>query len=139
MAHISGDGGASQSVRCWLQCRILTCHSSPELQVHRLRRDNKDDSGQLTAATRSITQMTLELEAIQKGNYAHFMLKEINEQHESVFNTMRGRVDFENHKVTLGGLKAHLTTIRRCRRIVFVACGTSFHSCLAVSFRSALR
>jgi len=44
---------------------------------------------------------------------------------------MRGRVNFESHKVTLGGLKAYLATIRRCRRIVFSACGTSYHSCLA--------
>jgi glucosamine--fructose-6-phosphate aminotransferase (isomerizing) len=44
---------------------------------------------------------------------------------------MRGRVNFDTRKVTLGGLKAYLATIRRCRRIVFIACGTSFHSCLA--------
>ena len=62
------------------------------------------------------------------------MQKEIFEQPESVVNTMRGRVNFESHKVTLGGLKAYLATIRRCRRIVFCACGTSYHSCVAVSF-----
>jgi len=59
------------------------------------------------------------------------MQKEIYEQPESVVNTMRGRVNFDTHKVTLGGLKSYLPTIRRCRRIVFVACGTSYHSCLA--------
>jgi glucosamine--fructose-6-phosphate aminotransferase (isomerizing) len=59
------------------------------------------------------------------------MQKEIYEQPESVVNTMRGRVNFENHTVSLGGLKAYVSTIRRCRRIVFVACGTSFHSCVA--------
>jgi glucosamine--fructose-6-phosphate aminotransferase (isomerizing) len=88
------------------------------LQVHRLRRD-KSEQGQVSQAFRSITELTLELEAIQKGSYPHFMIKEINEQPDSMFNTMRGRVDFENHKVTLGGLKAHLSFIRRCRRIVF--------------------
>lgn len=60
------------------------------------------------------------------------MQKEIYEQPESVVNTMRGRVNFQNHKVTLGGLKAYVATIRRCRRIIFIACGTSYHSCLAV-------
>ncbi|KAG0362569.1 glutamine--fructose-6-phosphate transaminase (isomerizing) [Podila minutissima] len=44
---------------------------------------------------------------------------------------MRGRVNFDSHKITLGGLKSYLPTIRRCRRIVFCACGTSYHSALA--------
>lgn len=66
-----------------------------------------------------------------KGNFDHFMQKEIYEQPESVVNTMRGRVDFYGHQVKLGGLKEYLSVIRRCRRIVFVACGTSYHSCLA--------
>jgi glutamine---fructose-6-phosphate transaminase (isomerizing) len=44
---------------------------------------------------------------------------------------MRGRINFDDHTVSLGGLKTYLTTIRRCRRIVFVACGTSYHSCVA--------
>merc|ERR1712168_134613 len=53
------------------------------------------------------------------------------EQPESIVNTMRGRVDFENKNVTLGGLKDHLEDIRRCRRIIMIACGTSYHSAIA--------
>jgi len=64
------------------------------------------------------------------------MLKEIFEQQETVMNTMRGRVDFENHKITLGGIKDHLDHIRRSQRILFIACGTSYHS--AVATRSIL-
>jgi glutamine---fructose-6-phosphate transaminase (isomerizing) len=79
--------------------------------------------------------LEIELAEIMKGSFDHFMQKEIYEQPESVVNTMRGRVNFESFKVTLGGLKAYLATIRRCRRIVFCACGTSYHSCLAVSIR----
>ena len=75
----------------------------------------------------------MEIAEIMKGSFDHFMQKEIYEQPESVVNTMRGRVDFDQHKVNLGGLKSYLSTIRRCRRIVFTACGTSYHSCLAVS------
>ena len=60
------------------------------------------------------------------------MQKEIFEQPESVVNTMRGRINFDTGVVNLGGLKSFITTIRRCRRIVFLACGTSFHSCIAV-------
>ncbi|KND04079.1 glutamine-fructose-6-phosphate transaminase (isomerizing) [Spizellomyces punctatus DAOM BR117] len=96
-----------------------------ELHIHRLRREDG------ISAIRSIQTLEMEIAEIMKGSFDHFMQKEIYEQPESVVNTMRGRVNFDNHTVTLGGLKAYLSTIRRCRRIVFVACGTSFHSCIA--------
>ena len=99
--------------------------SEGELRIHRLRRDDG------TSAIRSIQTLEMEIAEIMKGSFDHFMQKEIYEQTESVVNTMRGRVSFEDHKVMLGGLKAYVSTIRRCRRIVFVACGTSFHSCIA--------
>jgi glucosamine--fructose-6-phosphate aminotransferase (isomerizing) len=59
------------------------------------------------------------------------MEKEIFEQPESVINTMRGRVNFDDHRIVLGGLRAQLANIRRSRRIIFSACGTSYHSCVA--------
>ena len=73
-----------------------------------------------------------------KGQYDHFMQKEIYEQPESVVNTMRGRVNFDTRSIMLGGLKAYLPVIRRCRRLLFVACGTSYHSCIAVSWLVSL-
>ena len=73
----------------------------------------------------------MQLENIMKGQYECFMQKEIMEQPESVVNTMRGRVDFEHKKVILGGLSDHIEDIRRCRRIIMIACGTSYHSCIA--------
>jgi len=103
-----------------------------ELHIHRLRR--KDDEAQTpsqVASTRSIETLELEIAAIMKGKFDHFMQKEIYEQPESVVNTMRGRVNFDTNKITLGGLRAYLPIMRRCRRIVFTACGTSYHSCLA--------
>merc|ERR1719228_1633889 len=66
-----------------------------------------------------------------KGNFSSFMQKEIFEQPESVVNTMRGRVIFENKKIVLGGLIDHLAEIKRCRRIILIACGTSYNSCIA--------
>jgi len=96
-----------------------------ELHIHRLRREDGMSS------VRFIQTLELELAEIMKGQYDHFMQKEIFEQPESVVNTMRGRINFDTHKVTLGGLKAYLATIRRCRRIVFCACGTSYHSAIA--------
>ncbi|KAG0781601.1 hypothetical protein G6F22_009491 [Rhizopus arrhizus] len=98
-----------------------------ELHIHRVRRSKEDN----TPATRSIQTLEIELAEIMKGSFDHFMQKEIYEQPESVVNTMRGRVNFENHEVTLGGLRGFTHVIRRARRIMFIACGTSYHSCLA--------
>ena len=80
---------------------------------------------------RHIQHLEQELAQIQKGTFSHFMQKEIFEQPESVVNTMRGRVNFDTYKVTLGGLRSQLSNIRRSRRIIFCACGTSYHSCLS--------
>ncbi|KAL1959250.1 hypothetical protein VTO42DRAFT_2437 [Malbranchea cinnamomea] len=97
-----------------------------QLNIHRL---SKNDG---TSNVRAIQTIELELQEIMKGNFDHFMQKEIFEQPESVVNTMRGRLDVVNKKVTLGGLRQYIATIRRCRRIIFIACGTSYHSCMAV-------
>jgi glucosamine--fructose-6-phosphate aminotransferase (isomerizing) len=97
-----------------------------ELHIHRAK---KSTAGEAT--TRSIQTLEMELNEIMKGPYKHFMQKEIFEQPESTFNTMRGRIDFENSQINLGGIKGWLPTIRRCRRILMIACGTSYHSCLA--------
>lgn len=100
-----------------------------QLHIHRLRRD---ESGKAeTPAIRSIETLEIEIAEIMKGKFDHFMQKEIYEQPESVVNTMRGRVNFDDYKITLGGLRAYLPIIRRGRRIVFCACGTSYHSALA--------
>lgn len=100
-----------------------------QLHIHRLRRD---ESGKAeTPAIRNIETLEIEIAEIMKGKFDHFMQKEIYEQPESVVNTMRGRVNFDDYKITLGGLRAYLHIIRRGRRIVFCACGTSYHSALA--------
>ncbi|KAJ3129780.1 glutamine--fructose-6-phosphate transaminase (isomerizing) [Nowakowskiella sp. JEL0407] len=96
-----------------------------DLHIHRLRRDDSMSS------VRPIQTLEAELAQIQKGNFAHFMQKEVFEQPESVVNTMRGRINFDEHLVVLGGLRSQLANIRRSRRIIFCACGTSFHSCVA--------
>jgi len=96
------------------------------LNIHRLKKADGSSN------VRTIQTLELELQEIMKGKFDHFMQKEIFEQPESVVNTMRGRLNVENKTVTLGGLKSYLETIRRCRRIIFIACGTSYHSCMAV-------
>ena len=103
--------------------------SEGELHVHRLR---KEPGAASTTEQRQIQTLELELAAIMKGKFEHFMQKEIFEQPESVVNTMRGRVNFEKHAVKLGGLQfKHMAAIRRARRLIFIACGTSYHSCVA--------
>ncbi|CAG7849715.1 Glutamine--fructose-6-phosphate aminotransferase [isomerizing] Short=GFAT; AltName: Full=D-fructose-6-phosphate amidotransferase; AltName: Full=Hexosephosphate aminotransferase [Serendipita indica DSM 11827] len=104
-----------------------------ELHIHRLRAntDGGVSPGRGAEQHRAIETLEMELAEIMKGKFDHFMQKEIYEQPESVVNTMRGRINFDNNKITLGGLKAYLPIIRRGRRIVFIACGTSYHSCVA--------
>ena len=59
------------------------------------------------------------------------MQKEIFEQTESVVNTMRGRVNFDEEVVTLGGIRDYVPEIKRCRRLLLIGCGTSYHSAIA--------
>uniref|UniRef100_A0A8C4VYI9 Glutamine--fructose-6-phosphate aminotransferase [isomerizing] 1 n=1 Tax=Gopherus evgoodei TaxID=1825980 RepID=A0A8C4VYI9_9SAUR len=96
-----------------------------KLSLHRLKRSASDDP------SRAIQTLQMELQQIMKGNFSAFMQKEIFEQPESVVNTMRGRVNFETKTVLLGGLKDHLKEIRRCRRLIIIGCGTSYHAAIA--------
>merc|ERR1712055_473395 len=93
------------------------------LSIHR---PNKE--GELA---REITTLKMEIQQIMKGNFSSFMQKEIFEQPESVVNTMRGRINFDLEQVTLGGIKAYIPEIKRCRRLLMIACGTSYHSAVA--------
>ena len=78
---------------------------------------------------RALSVLEMEVEQIKKGSYDHFMQKEIHEQPHSLTTTMRGRL--KDGGVLLGGLKEHLKTIRRSRRVVFIGCGTSYNAALA--------
>ncbi len=75
-----------------------------------------------------IETVELELEAIEKGGYDHFMLKEIFEQPRSIADSMRGRINLEDATLLLGGLRDYLDKIAKTDRIVIVACGTSWHA-----------
>ncbi|GAM89177.1 hypothetical protein ANO11243_072140 [Dothideomycetidae sp. 11243] len=99
-----------------------------QLNIHRLSKD----TGTGTSNVRAIQTIEIELQEIMKGRFDHFMQKEIFEQPESVINAMRGRLNVKDKTVTLGGLRQYISTIRRCRRLIFIACGTSYHSCMAV-------
>jgi glutamine---fructose-6-phosphate transaminase (isomerizing) len=75
-----------------------------------------------------IETVELELEAIEKGGYDHFMLKEIMEQPKSIADCLRGRVNVDDALISLGGMRNHLGKLSKAKRIVFIACGTSWHA-----------
>tara|TARA_Y100000991_G_C21973941_1_gene351091 strand:+ start:3079 stop:4923 length:1845 start_codon:yes stop_codon:yes gene_type:complete len=77
-----------------------------------------------------VEELELHLEALEKGGYDHFMLKEIHEQPSSIQDCFRGRLNAKEGWVSLGGIKYYENDIINANRIVMVACGTSWHACL---------
>ncbi len=75
-----------------------------------------------------VQKLDLELAAIEKGNYEHFMLKEIHEQPKTILDSLRGRLNAAQGTITLSGLDKIEDRLREARRIVIVACGTSWHA-----------
>src|SRR6266436_3329655 len=79
---------------------------------------------------KTVTRVDWDLATIERGGYAHFMLKEIMEQPESLRNTLRGRLLEEDGTARFGGLNIDDEQLLQVNRIVFTACGTSWHSAL---------
>ena len=77
-----------------------------------------------------IQELELQLEALEKGGYEHFMLKEIHEQPRSIRDCFRGRLNVDKGWVGLGGIKDYEQKLANSKRIIMVACGTSWHACL---------
>jgi glucosamine--fructose-6-phosphate aminotransferase (isomerizing) len=77
-----------------------------------------------------VQQLEMELEALEKGGYEHFMLKEIHEQPRSINDCFRGRLNASEGWVSLGGVKEYEQKMLDAKRIIMVACGTSWHACL---------
>lgn len=81
-----------------------------------------------------IQTVDLELEAIEKGGFEHFMLKEIFEQPRSISDCMRGRLDSATGRLVLGGLREYVNKLVNADRILIVACGTSWHAGLVAEY-----
>jgi glutamine---fructose-6-phosphate transaminase (isomerizing) len=81
-----------------------------------------------------INQLEMELEAIEKGGYEHFMLKEINEQPRSIADCMRGRLDAKAGRLIVGGLRDYINKFQNADRIIITACGTSWHAGLVAEY-----
>jgi glucosamine--fructose-6-phosphate aminotransferase (isomerizing) len=81
-----------------------------------------------------ITKLDMELAAIEKGGYDHFMLKEIFEQPQTIYDCLRGRLDAAAGTITMAGIDKYATEIMNASRIVMVACGTSWHAGLVAEY-----
>ncbi|RPH93036.1 glutamine--fructose-6-phosphate transaminase (isomerizing), partial [candidate division KSB1 bacterium] len=83
---------------------------------------------------RRLEQITYDVKAIEKGGYPHFMLKEICEQPNTVADSMRGRLLLDDGTTKFGGLRLLQNDFYNARRIVIVACGTSWHAGLVAEY-----
>ena len=81
-----------------------------------------------------VQKLDLELTAIEKGGYDHFMLKEIFEQPDTIFDCLRGRLDATKGTITMAGVQNNIEKICQAKRIIMVACGTSWHAGLIAEY-----
>jgi glucosamine--fructose-6-phosphate aminotransferase (isomerizing) len=84
--------------------------------------------------THYIETLEMSLCQLEKGGYEHFMLKEIFEQPRSIADSMRGRLNISKEIVSLGGIVEYEERLLHARRIIIVACGTSYHAGLVAEY-----
>jgi glucosamine--fructose-6-phosphate aminotransferase (isomerizing) len=99
------------------------------------------DHGKLTVKTIGnevkipyVQELEMKLEALEKGGFEHFMLKEIYEQPRSIADSMRGRFDSKHGTIKLGGLREYEKKLLNANRILIAACGTSWHAGLVAEY-----
>ncbi len=83
-----------------------------------------------TPVSLKISSLDLEIGELDKGDYEHFMLKEINEQPKTIEETFRGRLRPDYSEIVLGGLIHVFPKIQQAERIIIIGCGTSWHAAL---------
>lgn len=81
-----------------------------------------------------ITKLDMELAALEKGGYDHFMLKEIHEQPSTIHDCLRGRLNAGAGTITMSGIDDNIEQLKKANRIVIVACGTSWHAGLVAEY-----
>src|SRR5687767_13910514 len=81
-----------------------------------------------------VQKLDISLAAIEKGGYDHFMLKEIFEQPQTIYDCLRGRLDAAAGTITMSGIQQYAEQIINANRIIMVACGTSWHAGLAAEY-----
>jgi len=86
------------------------------------------------SVTPVIEALEVEIEAIEKGGYEHFMLKEIHEQPRSIEDCLRGRVRLDHGQIRMAGIDDHTEMWTAAQRVIIVACGTSWHAGLVAEY-----
>ena len=81
-----------------------------------------------------VYELDMKIEALEKGGYDHFMLKEIHEQPQTVADCMRGRLNAEEGRIRLGGLEEFANRVLQADRFIIAACGTSWHAGLIAEY-----
>ncbi|MEO8569474.1 MAG: glutamine--fructose-6-phosphate transaminase (isomerizing) [Ginsengibacter sp.] len=81
-----------------------------------------------------ISSLDMELAAIEKGGYDHFMLKEINEQPATIYDCLRGRLDAKKGTITMKGIEDNMDALSNAPRYIIIACGTSWHAGLVAEY-----
>ncbi len=84
--------------------------------------------------TPEIKEVDIEVEALEKGGFDHFMLKEIYQQPDSVSDGMRGRLNAAEGWIKLGGIEEFEERFKKAKRLIIVACGTSWHAGLIAEY-----
>tara|TARA_Y100000385_G_scaffold92445_1_gene95447 strand:- start:1178 stop:3025 length:1848 start_codon:yes stop_codon:yes gene_type:complete len=86
------------------------------------------------AITPEVHELELQIEAIEKGGFDHFMLKEIFEQPNSIQDSFRGRMSVQRNEIKLSGIDQHWERWENAQRILIIACGTSWHAGLVAEY-----
>ncbi len=82
----------------------------------------------------AVQKLNMTLETTEKGDFEHFMLKEIFEQPKSIKDCMRGRLDLSSQQLVLGGIGSYMSQLANANKITIVACGTSWHAGLVAEY-----
>jgi glucosamine--fructose-6-phosphate aminotransferase (isomerizing) len=105
--------------------QIVTVHLNGSLEIKTI--DNEVQAP-------FVHKLDLEIEALEKGGYDYFMLKEIHEQPKTIADAMRGRINANEGWAQLGGMENHIHRIMNANRLIIVACGTSWHAGLVAEY-----
>jgi glutamine---fructose-6-phosphate transaminase (isomerizing) len=104
---------------------IVTIHRNGDYEIKNLNNE---------VQTPTVKELDLKIEELEKDGYDHFMLKEIYQQPTTIKESMRGRINADAGWVVVGGMQQYFSRIMNARRIIFAACGTSWHSALVAEY-----
>lgn len=104
---------------------IVTIHRNGDYEIKNLNNEIQ---------TPTVKELDLKIDELEKDGYDHFMLKEIYQQPTTIGESMRGRINADAGWVVVGGMQQYFSRIMNARRIIFAACGTSWHSALVAEY-----